>query len=126
MNLVTEVIISFQIEGFHNWPAAAEYDKEVAFLADRHRHIFHFRLWKPVTHSDRDIEIILFKREVIKWLIDIYGKRHAWGGLITATAPLEFGAMSCEQIAENLLTAFACSRVEVLEDGENGAIVWTE
>ena len=60
--------VTFRKEGVHCYPAAAtdpklatgdEYD--VAFLANKHRHIFHFRVWISVTHNDRDIEFIQFK-----------------------------------------------------------------
>jgi hypothetical protein len=32
------VVVTFSIEGFHNWPEAKEIFPEVAFLSDRHRH----------------------------------------------------------------------------------------
>ena len=67
--------VQFRKEGIHCYPAAAtdpnlatgdEYD--VSFLANQHRHIFHFRVWISVTHNDRDIEFIQFKR----WLQNLY------------------------------------------------------
>jgi len=67
--------VTFRKEGVHCYPAAAtdpnlatgdEYD--VAFLANKHRHIFHFRVWISVIHNDRDIEFIQFKR----WLENLY------------------------------------------------------
>ena len=87
--------------------------KEVMFLRDRHRHIFHIKMSKEVNHSDRDIEIILFKREVQEYLKQKFGE------------PCEFGSMSCEMIAEHLLQQFNANEVEVLEDNENGANVKT-
>ena len=57
-----KIWVTFRREGIHCYPAAAtdpklntagEYD--VAFLASPHRHIFHFRVWIDVWHSDRDI-----------------------------------------------------------------------
>lgn len=106
---MTTITIKFAIEGFHNWPDAAKFEPEAAFLADRHRHMFHFQLWKEVAHDDRDVEIILFKRKVIKYLKDIYGD------------PCEFGSKSCEMLAKELLDKFDCFAIEVLEDNENGA-----
>lgn len=107
----TSIVIRFQLEGFHNWPQAKDLMPSVAFLSERHRHMFHFELTKRVTHSDRDVEIILFKREVMKYLTDRYG------------SPCEFGSRSCEDLAEELINEFLCVRVSVLEDNENGAVV---
>ena len=70
-----KIWVTFQKEGVHCYPAAAtdpnlatgdEYD--VSFLATPHRHIFHFRVWIDVIHSNRDIEFIQFKR----WLENLY------------------------------------------------------
>ena len=67
--------VTFQKEGIHKYPAALtdpalatgdEYD--VSFLGYPHRHIFHFRVAIKVTHNDRDIEFIQFKR----WLENLY------------------------------------------------------
>lgn len=110
----TEVLIRLQVEGFHNWPKAFV---EVGFLRDRHRHIFHIECRKVVEHDDRDIEIITLKRTIEKHLHDMYyeGSRGA----------CEFGSMSCEMIAAELLHQYDLSSCEVTEDGENGAIVTT-
>jgi len=39
----TYVIVRLQVDGMHNFPKAAELFPEVAFLADRHRHIVSYR-----------------------------------------------------------------------------------
>jgi hypothetical protein len=52
------VVVTFSIEGFHNWPAAKDIFPDVAFLSDRHRHMFGFRCYAHVTHTDRDEEFI--------------------------------------------------------------------
>jgi len=57
------VVVTFNIEGFHNWPAAKDIFPEVAFLSDRHRHMFGFRCYAHVTHTDRDEEFILLNRK---------------------------------------------------------------
>ena len=109
------VVVSFSIEGFHNWPEAKEEFPEVAFLSDRHRHQFGFRCYASVTHTDRDEEFILMQRKLKKQL------RRTFGGNI-----LEFGRMSCEDIAEWILTHSSNGnlyKVEVWEDWENGAII---
>ena len=67
----------FQKEGIHKYPAAltdpalATGDQfDVSFLGYPHRHIFHFCVWIGVTHNDRDIEFIQFKR----WIENLYGE----------------------------------------------------
>ena len=53
------VVVTFSIEGFHCWPDAKDIFPEVAFLSERHRHMFGFRCYARVTHTDRDEEFIL-------------------------------------------------------------------
>lgn len=117
MNVITNVVVKLQVEGFHNWSEAPEV---VSFLRDRHRHIFHVELVKEVTHADRDVEIILMKREVERHMLSMYNSGNSnnrW---------CEFGEMSCEMIAEELLETFDCVSVQCLEDNENGAIVYRD
>ena len=110
------VVVTFQIEGFHCWPEAKDVFPEVAFLSDRHRHMFHFRCYASVTHTDRDEEFILLNRKIQKAL--------RIGFTSSETNVLEFGRMSCEDIGEWLLESFpALYKVEVWEDGENGCAV---
>ena len=108
------IIVRIQSEGLHCWPEAHEHFKEVGFLSSTHRHIFHIEVKKEVTHNDRDIEIIMFKRRIEDFLnLTFYD---------TKLSTLQFGRMSCEDIAELLCTHFKCSSVTVLEDNENGAV----
>jgi hypothetical protein len=81
----------------------------VAFLRERHRHVFHVRGELEVTHTDREVEFILLKRELERVIASINGE-----------TTLEW---SCEHWALYLLGALQLDRVEVSEDGENGAIV---
>ena len=111
----TTVVINLQYEAFHNWQGVKEVlpeQPELHFLFDRHRHVFHICLEKTVTHSDRDVEIIWFKRQVLNYLEVKYGR------------PGELRSRSCEMLAEELLNHFDCETVEVLEDNENGAKVY--
>ena len=103
----TNIIVSLQHEATHNWPSCPI--QEVQFLRHPHRHIFFIKIKKVVSHSDRDIEIIQLKHQVQQYLADTYQK--------------DFGSKSCEMLAEELLIAFKCISVEVLEDNENGAEV---
>ena len=110
--------VQFQKEGIHRYPEAAtdpalatgdEYD--VSFLASPHRHIFHFRVELSVTHDNRDVEFIQFKR----WLENLYKD---------ATLTLDY--KSCEMMGEELYSHISAKypnrdvRIEISEDGENG------
>ena len=113
--------VTFRKEGIHRYPAAAtdpnlctagEYD--VSFLANSHRHIFHFKVYIQVFHDDRDIEFIQFKR----WLEKCYND-----------GTLELDFKSCEMIAEDLNATISTRYpgreiwIEVSEDGENGCFI---
>jgi len=116
MKLKTSVIITFRLEGLHCWPEAREVFPDVGFLSDPHRHMFHFKLAKQVTHTDRDVEFIRWKREVQAFLRTSYCE-------VGKGDTLYFGRMSCEDIASHLQHYYDCEWVEVWEDGENGARV---
>ena len=116
-----QIWVSFRKEGIHRYPAAAtdpnlctagEYD--VSFLANPHRHIFHFRVAINIFHNDRDIEFIQFKR----WLESLYSKDI-----------LELDFKSCEMIADDLYDQIAARYpnravlIDISEDGENGCVI---
>ena len=111
-----KIWVTFQREGIHCYPAAASEPAlaDVAFLASPHRHIFHFRVAIEVTHNDRDIEFIQFKR----WLEALY---------VNTTLQLDY--KSCEMISDDLYLQIATKYpnrdvwIEVSEDGENGCSV---
>ena len=108
----TNIIIKLQLEGIHRWSNCPF--EEVSYLKNYHRHIFFITMEKQVTHSDRDIEIIMFKHKVQQFLKYNYGN---------ANNVLNLGDKSCEMLCEELLRTFDCKKVEVLEDNENGAVV---
>lgn len=105
--------VRFSKEGIHRYPLAATELRlaEVSFLSHPHRHIFHFRVEIEVFHDDRDIEFILFKRELER----LYGE---------GTLSLDY--KSCEMLANDLLDyiikqyAGRFIIIEVSEDNENG------
>ena len=111
-----KIWVTFQKEGIHCYPAAATDPKlkGVAFLANPHRHIFHFKVYLEVFHDDRDVEFILLKRE----LEGLYG---------SGTLKLDY--MSCEMIAEELLAYLKNqypgrdATIVVSEDNENGCVL---
>ena len=113
--------VTFRKEGIHKYPAALEDpnlatgdEYDVSFLGYPHRHIFHFKVWIEVTHNDRDIEFIQFKR----WLENLYSD---------ATLVLDY--KSCEMMSDDLhevITQKYPNRevwIEVSEDGENGSFI---
>jgi hypothetical protein len=108
--------VTFQKEGIHKYPAALTDPNlaDVSFLGHPHRHIFHFRVRISVSHNDRDIEFIQFKR----WLESLY-----------SSSTLELNYKSCEMIAEDLINTIndrypgRAMVIQVFEDGENGAIL---
>jgi hypothetical protein len=114
-----EIWVTFQREGIHKYPAALDDPKlatgdmyDVSFLGYPHRHMFHFRVAIEVTHNDRDIEFIQFKR----WLESLYGD-----GIV------HLDYKSCEMIAEDLAAQInkeypgRSITITVAEDNENGA-----
>ena len=116
-----KIWVTFRKEGIHKYPAAAtdpqlatgdQYD--VSFLANPHRHIFHFRVSIDVFHNDRDIEFIQFKR----WLENLY-----------KDSILTLDYKSCEMIADDIYIKIAerypnrAVSIEVSEDGENGCVI---
>ena len=113
--------VTFRKEGIHKYPAALddpslatgdEYD--VSFLGYPHRHIFHFKVGITVTHNDRDIEFIQFKR----WLEKLYEEK-----------TIELDYKSCEMMAQDLAKYIQTKypkrdlTIDISEDNENGSII---
>lgn len=99
--------------GVHNWPGAPEAGVH-GYLRHPHRHLFHVSVWIEQTHDDREIEYLEFR----DWLRGLYSDG------------ADLGAKSCEMIANEIRRAarsrwgaMRTVRVEVLEDGENGAYI---
>lgn len=111
------VTASTSYEGIHCWPEAPE---EVKFLRDPHRHIFEVVIEMQVFHDDREVEFIMLKHKVNKWLDVHKDNNGVW----------QMGRMSCEQVAEQLIELLESKygkgrwiAVSVYEDGENGCTV---
>lgn len=109
----TVVFCTLQVEGLHNWPDAMLIP-EVGYLENTHRHIFNIKAYVQVTHNDRDVEFIVLKHNILKYIYAHYS---------TPYGCIHFNNMSCEMIAEKLIDHFNLIKCEVNEDGENGAIV---
>lgn len=101
--------VTYQKEGIHCYPDAPA---GVEFLKHPHRHTFHFKVEIEVFHDDRDIEFILFKRE----LENLYQE-----------GTLQLNHRSCEMMADDLADYILVNypnrklTITVSEDGENGA-----
>ena len=117
-NAKRSIWVTFTKEGIHKYPAALddpelatgnEYD--VSFLGYPHKHTFHFKVQIQVTHNDRDIEFIQFKR----WLENLYKEDL-----------LQLDYKSCEMIADDLYLQINNKYpgrfvvINVAEDNENG------
>lgn len=107
--------VQWSTDGFHRWPGASP---ERVYLADRHRHRFVFSVTIPVSHSERDVEF--------HDLLETARANIEAGG-----TPVEFGAKSCESIAEELAAKLGTDHgldwvvVSVSEDGYvEGCVRW--
>jgi hypothetical protein len=106
------IFVTFQREGIHCWPDA-KHIPAIEFLAHPHRHMFHFRVELQVFHDDREVEFILFKRELEKQY---------------EVGTLQLDYKSCEMMADELAVYIQqhypgrFMKIEVSEDGENGAV----
>ena len=98
-------------EGVHHWNEAPE---EVSFLRHPHRHQFEATLHVSVEHSDRDVEFIMLKRSLRNF---VQGRLQGY-----------VKDASCEDMCHRIAQAmnqlgYRVRRVQVSEDGENGADV---
>lgn len=103
------VYCKVDFEGIHCWPTCPF--EEVAYLRDPHRHIFKITAYKEVFHDDRDVEFIMLKHQIERFLESKYPDHI-------------LGAMSCEMLGRQLLEQFGLLQVDVSEDGENGAVMY--
>ena len=121
-NAERSIWVTFTKEGIHKYPAALEDpalatgdEYDVSFLGYPHRHTFHFKVQIQVTHNDRDIEFIQFKR----WLENLYKEDI-----------LALDYKSCEMIADDLYLHINSKYpgrfvvIDVAEDGENGCSIY--
>jgi len=112
--MTASVFCNIRISGVHRWADAPS----GSVLRNKHRHEFHIKAVADVDHNNRDIEFIQLKQDIISFLLSEY-RSDCDGNL----SDVDFGGMSCENIAEVLISKFNLSLCEVSEDGENGAIV---
>lgn len=109
-SLLKMIGVTVKMEGYHRWPNAPE---EVAFLRNEHRHVFEITVHIDI-ETARQAEFFMVQRQ-LKLFVEHNCLIHRGSTL------------SCEEIAEYILTNFSISYdvrlVKVSEDGENYAIV---
>jgi hypothetical protein len=106
--------VRFSVKGFHHYAHAPE---PVAYLRERHRHRFGFRVWMEVWGDNRELEFHMEQA----WLESLYGE----GGA------LEADGKSCEMLANDLYALMMQEEryrgrdiwIEVDEDGECGCFM---
>ncbi len=115
------VIVRFDVEGIHFWTQAPE---EYAILRNEHGHIFHFEVQIEVGDSNREVEFLHARRQIMARIVGLFG-----AGSLTHLS--NFGSRSCEMIAEelgnNLIEIFKWSirEVSVFEDQfVGGRVIW--
>lgn len=115
------IYVPFIKEGYHRYPEA-KIDKalatgdqyDVSHLGDRHFHYFYFKVYIEVKHTNRDIELIQFRR----WLESLYSEKQ-----------LEVDFKSVEMMADDLYEKIIKKypdreiRIDVSEDNINGTVV---
>ena len=106
--MIAWIAVRFRAEGWHCWPGAT---RRRAYLAAKHRHLFHVALRIPVADDDREVEFH-----------DLLDQARADFGTG------DFGSASCEMLARSLAQKTArrygrACEVAVFEDGEVGAEV---
>lgn len=117
----TTITVRTSVVGFHRWPAASG---SRDYLARLHRHLFSIEATLGVRHDDRDVEF----HDLLELITQYLAKFDPDG---TAA---RFGSWSCETIARSILddVLMTCApdagywRVDVSEDGENGATIVRE
>ncbi len=107
--------VTFQKAGFHKYVLASTEERlgDVSYLANKHRHLFKFKVKIEVFHYDRDLEF----HQVLNYCESLY------------TGSLDVDYKSVEMIAEELHGLLKKKyphrdmEIEVSEDGECGAII---
>lgn len=111
-------VMRTRFEGIHNYPKAPD---EVSFLRHPHRHMFHVTVHLEQFHDNRDVEFLMFLTWLRSELFD--------AGMISIDGQVELGHVSCESLARKIALIINVKhpdrrlKIEVSEDGENGALL---
>jgi 6-pyruvoyl-tetrahydropterin synthase len=116
---LTSVFCRTRFVAFHRWKDAPEKFK---YLSAPHRHEFHVTVEVSVSHDNRDVEFIELRDKVDYYIHGKYG--HSDYKFPTGDSC----EMMCDYLAFQLsdLEEYYVKRIEVSEDGENGAIKYYE
>lgn len=95
-----QIIVNFDVEGFHKYPNAP---LQVEFLSNKHRHTFKIKVAFEVQHLNIDKEFFIIREQIKEYLMETYG------------SPCDFGNMSCEMIAQ-----------EIIEFASEDGVIWCE
>lgn len=107
------IILNFDIVGHHSWKDAPS---DVDFLQSHHRHMFKIKIGMVVEHNDREKEIFLQQQLYQQYL------KHKYETTKGNYKFHDFGNMSCEDIAEEIMNLDrSITWCEVLEDNLGGA-----
>lgn len=109
------ITVRHEYPGFHWYEDAPD---KVAFLKNRHRHMFKVKAVIEVFHDDRELEFFLVKDDLIRQIL----------AYITMKDNLGSCEMQAEAILIGLQNLYGDNRyyqIIVSEDGENdGSVVW--
>lgn len=114
------ISVRTQFESLHCYPNAPE---RVSYLRNVHRHSFFVEAKIEVFHDDRELEFIIVKEDLSKFIQESLVQRDMD----------KLVSMSCEMMAKSIMTylsdSYGSNRryfVSVYEDNENGAEVYSE
>lgn len=99
-------------EDLHCYPDAPDV---VGYLKHPHRHLFHVTVWLQQLHEDREVEFVQLK--------------HRIDDIVETEVKSMDSRKSCEMMADALFQSLVSvypgreCRIEILEDGECGAVV---
>ena len=108
--------VTWQQKGFHKYPAAITEEKlhDVAYLGNRHRHLFKFKVQIEVFHDDRELEF----HQVLNFCESLYANKE-----------LDIDYKSVEMLANDLHSMLHNKYpnrdmvITVSEDGECGCTI---
>lgn len=108
--------VTFQKAGFHKYPAAATDPalQDVAYLGERHRHLFKFNVQIEIFHNDRELEFHQF----LNYCESLF-----------ESGSIEIDYKSVEMLADDLYASIVLKysnrdmKINVSEDGECGCVI---
>lgn len=109
------IYVTFQKAGFHKYPQAATETSlaDVAYLGQKHRHLFKFKVDIEVVHNDRDLEF----HQVLNYCESLFEGK------------LDIDFKSVEMLSDDLYVQLAekypgrAMKISVSEDGECGCTI---